>query len=294
MKRKLFSKMAAMAMATVLVFGSNSLAASATENNPLVDIGKEATLPAGETADPEDENARSSNGKAYAELDTTLGQESFKVVGDDDATTAEATDDTTDISIWAKVVEHGYVVYKVDISWGAMKFEFNNQSGKWNTTTHEYDDTGETTAKWTEEGFINGTNNQITVVNHSNAAVNATFNYAHVENAFNAAPDSDDAVRGHFFLDNAKAIEASKQLKGTNVAIEGELDEALMLGHQDASNPIGYGGGSVLENEAGSHTRKVYFTFNGTPDIGALGDDIKTDFTKVGVITVTIAPTNGQ
>ena len=75
----------------------------------------------------------------------------------------EANDKSSaDISILAKVVEHGDIVYKVDIEWGAMKFEFNNQAGKWNTNTHTYDATAEgISAEWTVDGYINEENNEI-------------------------------------------------------------------------------------------------------------------------------------
>lgn len=67
-------------------------------------------------------------------------------------------------------------VYSVDITWGNMKFTYVDASdGEWNPLTHTYD--GATTAGWTcDEGA-----NEITVTNHSNAAVGVTLTYSATE-----------------------------------------------------------------------------------------------------------------
>lgn len=291
MKKRL-AKMVAMATAMVLVIGSNSLAAMAADNGTAADAPKDGT------------GTKPSSGSAIASWDKTdVNQTGFNVVGDDDNTAADGTDTSTDISIWAKVVEHGDIVYKVDISWGAMKFEFNNQAGKWDTKEHMYVvEENQAGAEWTEKDYIDAINNKITVVNHSNWAVDTTFNYTHDGAAFNTDKTGADAVRGHFFLDNDDAVIASKVL--TNSAtVENALTNKIMLGHQDKANALNYGGAEagnslsagpfagVDENTNGSCIRNVYFTFNGTPNIESLSNEIKTDFTKVGVITVTIEPT---
>lgn len=279
MKRKYLAKMFAMAMAAVMVFGSNGLSALAAD-------GTEADAPKDEAG------VKPSSGKAVAEREGDV----WKVTDDDDATAAE-NDSETNISIWAKVVEHGDYVYKVDISWGAMKFEFNNQAGKWNTEQHIYEAVeGGVGAEWTEDGYIDGTNNKITVVNHSNWAVDTNFTYNHEGTAFNKDSNSANAVRGHFFLENDAAKVAAKVLTDS-ARVDNALTEVLTLGHQDASNAVKYGGSvngedvvQVTTNEEGSCERDVFFTFNGTPDSNDLDEAIKTDFTKVGVITVTISP----
>lgn len=289
MKRRL-AKMVAMATAMVLVIGSNSLTAFAADDGIAV------TTPQG------GEGTKVSSGEATAAWDKTdVNQTGFNVVGDDDDTAADGADSSTDISIWAKVVEHGDIVYKVDIEWGAMKFEFNNQAGKWNTDTHTYDAKNGVKAEWTVDKYIDEENNEIKVVNHSNWAVNTTFSYAHQGTLFNVDETGDDAVRGHFFLTNEAAVAASKVLKNS-ATVNNALTTALTLGHQDADNATKYGGTivgealdgteipAVAENAENSCTRYVYFTFNGTPDIADMADALKTDFTKVGVITVTIAP----
>ena len=294
MKKKLLERMFAIAVATVLVLGSNGLTAFADDD------GTAADAPQGGGGTKE------SSGAAVAGWDTTDDdQTTFNVTGDDDATANGGTDGETDISIWAKVVEHGDLVYKVDISWGAMKFEFNNQAGKWNTETHTYDTVGGVSQEWTVKGYIDEINNLITVENHSNGAVDASFTYTHdTTNKFNDDYNTNaNAVRGHFFLTNADAITASKVLEGS-ATVANALTDELMLGHQDKSNATNYGGAeagqtitgvtvpAVTANTTGSCIRKVYFTFNGTPDVEYMGAEIKSNFTKVGVITVTIEPTS--
>lgn len=281
--KKRIAKMVAMATAMVLVLGSNSLAAFAAEETDALQ-------------------------KVITKWDTTEENSDWvwSDVGDEVPGTVvtdvdEANDKSSaDISILAKVVEHGDIVYKVDISWGAMKFEFNNQAGKWDTDSHTYKANNGVSAEWTVDGYINEENNEIKVVNHSNWAVDTTFSYAHEGTPFNDTQD-ENAVRGHFFLTNDAAVLASKKLT-SSANVDNALTTALTLGHQDADNATKYGGAAggtaldgtdipaIAENADGSCTRYVYFTFNGTPDIANMDDALKTDFTKVGVITVTIAP----
>ena len=207
MKKNLLKKTVAFAVAAALIFGSSSISAFAADDGTAVDAPKG------------DSGTKVSSGAASALMDTTEGDAAFYVTGDDDNTDAGVkTDTATDIGIWAKVVEHGDLVYKVDISWGAMKFEFNNQAGKWDTVQHKYVADGGVEQEWTETGFIDGTNNLITVVNHSNGAVDATFTYAHdgaTNTAFNTQQnrEADSAVRGYFFWTNELAKAAAKNGK---------------------------------------------------------------------------------
>ena len=229
MKKKLV-KMFAMATAMVLVIGSNSLFAFAADD------GTAADTPKGETT-----GTKASSGAATAAWDTTdENQTGFDVEGDDDNTAADGTDTEADISIWAKVVEHGDIVYKVDIEWGAMKFEFNNQAGKWNTETHTYDANNGVKAEWTVEDYIDEVNNQIKVVNHSNWTVDTTFNYTHDGAAFNTDKTGADAVRGHFFLDNDDAVTASKVLTGSATVENALITASCCSDESSAKNSAEY------------------------------------------------------
>ncbi len=76
-------------------------------------------------------------------------------------------------------------VYSVDISWGSMEFTYTDASlGTWDPTSHTYN--GSREAVWSCVGDAN----KITVTNHSNAGVKATFSYA--------AATGFDAVSGSF------------------------------------------------------------------------------------------------
>lgn len=206
-------------------------------------------------------------------------------------------DHKADIGVNAKILEYGDVVYKIDISWGAMKFEYKNKTKKWDPESHEYvdNDLRDVSGEWLEDDYIDGENNKITVVNHSNAQVNASFAYGHDldlntgKSLFNADPSDANAVRGHFFLDNDDAKTAAEVLEGS-ATVQNGLAGALTLGHQDALNAYGYGGDENSKGAEGSCERYVYFTFNGTPDSNLEGAVIA-DFTKAGTITVTITPT---
>lgn len=60
--------------------------------------------------------------------------------------------------------------YSVDVSWGAMQFTYEESGTQvWNADTHKYDQN--TNGEWSASG------NDITVTNHSNAAVDAAIAY---------------------------------------------------------------------------------------------------------------------
>ena len=68
-------------------------------------------------------------------------------------------------------------VYSVNIEWGAMQFTYSTgNSAKWDPQTHTYTVTAES-AGWTNNG------NEVTVTNHSNAAVGVAFTFAPIANA---------------------------------------------------------------------------------------------------------------
>lgn len=118
-------------------------------------------------------------------------------------------------------------VYSVDITWGSMEFTYVDASdGEWNPLTHTYD--GATTAGWTcDEGA-----NEITVTNHSNAAVGVTLTYSATEgyagisgtfdkNTLNLAT-ADGTAR-----DEAPTATATLTLRG---ALASTVTEGAMIG----------------------------------------------------------------
>lgn len=67
----------------------------------------------------------------------------------------------------------GGKVYSVDITWGDMAFTYTAEAGIWDPKTHTT--TSSTGGVWT----VNNTDgDKITVTNHSNTDVTATFSYA--------------------------------------------------------------------------------------------------------------------
>lgn len=125
-----------------------------------------------------------------------------------------------EINVSAKYVDgiSGGTVYSVDLNWGAMEFTYTvSGSQVWNPETHEYDTTTED--KWEAVG------NEITVTNHSNAAIKATFTfnaldaYKDVTGAFSAAELNLPSAEG-------KATNAAELTGKTALNLDGVLDSA--------------------------------------------------------------------
>lgn len=271
MKKKLISTLLAITILNML-----SITAFAAD-------GDEATGPKGAGT------ATDSTGAAIVTGDGV----NFNTSGDDDAI-PKATDTTgADISVWAKVLDSSTPTYKIDIAWGAMKFEFNSGVGTWDTTSHTYEG-GLGTAKWTEIDYLDGQNNKIAVTNHSNHAVNTKFAYAMENQIFNAT-NGPSAVVGNFFADNTKAIEASKVLDNTSAVSDKLTDSKLSLHTADKyfkdQNDKDNTAYTPVFNDANKATtgrqKDVFFAFSGKPDEGR-GVTLD-NFKKVGVITVTVS-----
>lgn len=192
-------------------------------------------------------------------------------------------DNVADIEVQAKVTEYNAAVYKIDIAWGAMQFEFKNDANNWDPDTHQYVTYNGTNKEWIIKDYVDGENNKITLTNHSNARVNAEFDYDHVTDAFNADSTSANAVRGHFFLTNEAAVTAAGILENS-ATVQDPID-SLVLHHLDRDELVDKG----FYATNGENTDSVYFTLNGTPDTAKVQG--YTDFTTVGTITVTITPT---
>lgn len=83
-------------------------------------------------------------------------------------------------------------VYSVDITWGAMEFDYNAGGQKWNTSTHKWETDEATPAGWEAKN----SSNTITLANNSSTEVNATFTFA-------ANAEYTD-LAGSFTYDNAE------------------------------------------------------------------------------------------
>ena len=109
------------------------------------------------------------------------------------------------------------IIYSVDITWGAMEFEYTPAFvGTWFPTTHYYKDSKE--AKWTATG------NTITIINHSNTAVEAELTYTQKPGF---------ALTGNFGKDTinlASAVGTTRinaPTASTTLTISGELDDSV-------------------------------------------------------------------
>ena len=104
-------------------------------------------------------------------------------------------------------------VYSVDVTWGAMQFTYSeNGSMTWNPADHTYSDN--TIAGWTANG------NTVTVTNHSNAEMTASFrfdalsSFSTVTGSFDIAAETLEAgVEGGY--DTADEVTATLSLEGT-------------------------------------------------------------------------------
>lgn len=134
-------------------------------------------------------------------------------------------------------------VISVDISWGAMNFTYTAPSlGTWNPDSHTY--TGGTEGGWSTD------KPSITVTNHSNAAVEASFRFAAADGV---------TTTGTFYTKG----EGDTYTAITSTAAQ-ELSLATAVGTERANAPAG----------------TIYF--------GVSGDAVSADQT-LGNITVTIA-----
>lgn len=113
--------------------------------------------------------------------------------------TSSNESDSRDVYVTYQEGASSPTIYSVDIVWESMEFTYTAASeGTWDPETHDY--TNKQDASWS---FAN---NKITVTNHSNTAINATFSYA---------PDTSfNAVNGTFVgVDNKALTNATLTLK---------------------------------------------------------------------------------
>lgn len=87
-------------------------------------------------------------------------------------------------------------VNSVDISWGAMEFDYNEGGQKWDEAAHKYVADPDAPAGWT----VHNGSNTITLNNHSSKAVNASFAF-HAESGYTG-------ITGEFTYDSQKLTTA--------------------------------------------------------------------------------------
>lgn len=82
-------------------------------------------------------------------------------------------------------------VYSVDVTWGAMEFDYNAGGQKWDTENHKWVSDENAPAGWS----VKNASNTVKIANHSSKAVNAKFDFsANIEY---------EELSGSFTYDNA-------------------------------------------------------------------------------------------
>lgn len=124
--------------------------------------------------------------------------------------------DTKEVKATYYTDDKADTVYSVEITWGSMEYTYTiGSEGTWDPSTHQY--TGKSEGEWTcDDGA-----DQVTVTNHSNAAVNAAFKYE-AEGEYNG-------ITGSFNSDtvNLETAEGTTKDKAPNETVKLTLDGAL-------------------------------------------------------------------
>lgn len=215
--------------------------------------------------------------------DTSSGSTSGLLVDgdDDDLDSSSDTEGQNDIAVNAKIIKPGEY-YSVTVQWGNMQFVFD-RSGTWNPDTHEYVRTED--ENWDIDGYVDAVNNKITVTNNSNANVDVKAEYSHTysnsSTYFNADPTQQNAVYGYLFSTN-EAARTCATITDSNAYNYSNVDSI------DATWQTLDWYSSDDEEQTGTYETQYYFTFCGSPDETVSMED----WTKVGVITLTVTPYN--
>ncbi|MCD8013402.1 MAG: hypothetical protein LUG99_09530 [Lachnospiraceae bacterium] len=99
-------------------------------------------------------------------------------------------------------------VYSVDITWDSMTFVYEESGAKnWNASDHTY--TEQTTSEWTYSEA------EITVTNHSNAAVDVTLAYTADDTVDSGVTGSLDVTSGTLTAGEVNAYDTADSLTST-------------------------------------------------------------------------------
>ncbi|MEG2137482.1 MAG: InlB B-repeat-containing protein, partial [Oscillospiraceae bacterium] len=154
--------------------------------------------------------------------------------------------------VQGKVIEGIFGTYKLDVSWGAMKFDYNSAGAVWNPDTHSYT-SGSGAKGWTSESFEAG-NNKITVANHSNGDVLLSY-LAKLEAALSGATMT---VRSTNSLAGTEAANILLKKVPTETAAAPTVDTFVWL-TGDPTNLSGL--------NSNSYTKAGVITITATPDM---------------------------
>lgn len=100
-------------------------------------------------------------------------------------------------------------VYSVDISWGSMSFTYSISGAmSWNPNTHQYNDNE--TKVWVLSNGIAGTDDAITVKNHSNAPINAELSFNSTVSSVTGGTFTSTSVTGGVFENNTFKLNSAE------------------------------------------------------------------------------------
>ena len=182
---------------------------------------------------------------------------------------AEADDGNLkkNISVKAKYVEDikASKTIQADVIWGKMEFTYSvNGTKTWNAKTHEYDI--DTKGEWSAKG------NDISVTNHSNAAIDVDFTYQPL--------DEYSVVKGTFTNDEftiptaeGKAVNDESLTVSTALTLSGELSSDVT-----ALTKVGNVAVNIAEASENADTDvKTVSSYNDLVSTVAAGGKIKLD-----------------
>ena len=193
-------------------------------------------------------------------LAATLGTAAFAAEADDGNI-------KKNISVKAKYVEDikASKTISADVVWGEMEFTYNVSGTKtWNAKTHEYDI--DTKGEWSAKG------NDISVTNHSNAAIDVDLTYQPL--------DEYSIVKGTFTNDEftiptaeGKAVDDESLTVSTALTLSGELSSNVT-----ALTKVGNVAVNIAEASENADTDvKTVSSYNDLVSAVAAGGKIKLD-----------------
>lgn len=125
-----------------------------------------------------------------------------------------------DIDVKGKYLDNSTTptIYSVDVTWGAMEFTYTESGAMtWNPADHTYTDS--TSATWVANG------NTVTVTNHSNAEVTASFAF-NALTAYNTVTGSFDIASETLDAGVVDGYDAADKVVAT-LTLAGTLDETV-------------------------------------------------------------------
>ena len=192
------------------------------------------------------------------------------------------------IPVRAKITGGQGVVYIVDLTWGAMQFEYDYGS-TWDSEQHKYTPgaSGKPGGGWNMDQ-VDGNNNKITVTNGGNFPVSVGFTYEMNGDKFGEAPGGKHPVGGVFDYNltslqtnvEANVLNPAGYAVPANMILNPPNDEFVW----STGDPYYFVGTDNNEN-----INTIYFSLMGTPALGLTMDP----WDDVGTIKATISPATG-